>query len=326
MTVLSTNIDAVDSPDRSIFSGRRMSTRDVLVLAGGPGSEREVSLQSGKAVAEALTRLAFRPSLRDISPNDLSALDESTDFAFIALHGEFGEDGTVQAELERRGIPYCGTGPQSSQLAMNKVDAKRCFIDHQLPTPEFLVVRKPHSEDALRQFGVPAVVKPVTAGSSVDTFIAKTTKALVEYTALVAERYGEALLERYIKGRELTVGILGEEALPVCEIRTHREFYDYQAKYVDEDTQYLFDLDLSPALLRGVQETALAAHRALGCEVFSRVDIMLDEETRDPFLLEVNTIPGFTSHSLVPKAAARNGISFDELCRRIIELSLSVRG
>ena len=140
----------------------------------------------------------------------------------------------------------------------------------------------------------------------------------------VVDRYGEALVEQYIDGNELTVGILGERALPVCEIRTKREFYDYDAKYIDDDTQYLFDLDLPTALLERVQALSIDAHRALGCCVFSRVDWMVDAATLEPFVLEVNTIPGFTSHSLLPKAAARVGMSFEQLCGRIVELSLSL--
>jgi D-alanine-D-alanine ligase len=167
------------------------------------------------------------------------------------------------------------------------------------------------------------VAKPIACGSSVDTTIARTPAELQTATARLVETYGEALLERYIEGPELTVGILGDQALPVCEIRTRREFYDYEAKYVDDDTQYLFDLDLPPDLLRRVQELSLAAHRVLGCRAFSRVDWMVDRATLQPYVLEVNTIPGFTNHSLLPKAAARAGMSFDRLCQRIIELSLS---
>ena len=148
-------------------------------------------------------------------------------------------------------------------------------------------------------------------------------KSLRSALELVSDRHESVLIERYVQGPELTVGILGDRALPICQIRTRREFYDYQAKYIDEDTEYLFDVDLPDAMLRRIGELSLRAHRALGCRDFSRVDWMVDAATLEPYLLEINTIPGFTSHSLLPKAAARVGISFDQLCRRITELGLA---
>ena len=306
--------------------GKPVSALDIAVLAGGPGMEREVSLNSGKAVNEALLRLGHRAVMRDISPDDLSALEPSSgapDFVFIALHGEFGEDGTVQAELDRRGLRYCGSGAAASQLAMNKAESKRRFGEAGIPTPPYEVVSSPALDGLAARVALPAVVKPLASGSSVDTSIVRTTDALATAVANVVGRYGEALVERYVLGPELTVGILGDRALPVCEIRTEREFYNYEAKYVDDDTQYLFDLDLPGALLERVQELSLAAHQALGCAAFSRVDWMVEATTFEPFVLEVNTIPGFTSHSLLPKAAAKVGISFDRLCQMIVELSLS---
>ena len=302
-------------------SRRRTETLDITVLAGGPGCEREVSLNSGRAVYEALRRLGHRVELCDIGPDDLSALDRPADFVFIALHGEFGEDGTLQAELDRRGMRYSGTGAAASRLAMHKAASKRCFERVGIPTPTYEVVDRIGLAGLASKVQLPAVVKPLSSGSSVDTTIARTTSALVSSATAVVERYGEALIERYIRGPELTVGILGEQALPVCEIRTEREFYDYQAKYIDDTTEYLFDHDLPPALLELVQALSLRAHRALGCCVFSRVDCMIEAATLEPFFLEVNTIPGFTSHSLLPKAAARIGMGFDRLCQRIVELS-----
>jgi D-alanine-D-alanine ligase len=296
---------------------------DVTVLAGGPGAEREVSLLSGQAVSEALTRLGHRVAVCDINPGDLSALRRAADFVFVALHGEFGEDGEVQRELDARGLPYSGSGAAASRVAMDKVAAKRAFEEAGIPTPPYTVVDAVNLAAFGTSFGTPAVVKPIGSGSSVDTTIARTPEALGAAVSNLVDGYGQALVERYIDGPELTVGVLGEEALPVCEIRTKREFYDYQAKYVDDDTQYLFDLDLPSKLLEHVQELSVAAHRALGCRVFSRVDWMVDAKTQSPYILEINTIPGFTSHSLVPKSAARVGISFDDLCQRIIELSLA---
>ena len=293
----------------------------VIVLSGGPGMEREVSLNSGQAVHAALKRLGHEVTVRDIGPDDLSALDLPTDFVFIALHGEFGEDGVLQAELDARGLRYCGSDAAASRIAMNKVEAKRRFVRAGIPTPQFDVIDPTNINYALADIRLPAVIKPVASGSSVDTSIVRTSHALESAAHLVVDRYGEALVEQYINGLEFTVGILGDTALPVCEIKTKREFYDYQAKYIDDDTQYVFDLDYSAELLANVQRLSLEAHRTLHCRAFSRVDCMVDRNTLKPFILEVNTIPGFTSHSLLPKAAARIGMSFDQLCKKIIELS-----
>ena len=303
-------------------AGKVSEPLEITVLAGGVGSEREVSLNSGQAVFEALKRVGHRVRLRDISPDDLSALEEPVDFFFIALHGEFGEDGTLQAELERRGLRYCGSDSAGSRCAMNKVQAKRCFEQAGVPTPVYEVANAQNVEEVLQRMAVPAVVKPVAAGSSVDTTVARAHEILAGATRSVVSKYGEALIEQFIPGREFTVGILGDTALPLCEIKPAREFYDYQAKYLSEDTQYLLELDLPAELMCRMQELSLKAHQALGCAVFSRVDWMLEDGTQAPYALEVNTIPGFTSHSLLPKAAAKIGIDFDQLCRRIVELSL----
>lgn len=300
----------------------RLDSLDVTVLAGGPGAEREVSLNSGAAVTDALRRLGHRVECSDIGPGDLSALQRPADAVFIALHGEFGEDGAIQSILESRGTAYTGSGSAASRLAMDKALAKHRFDECGVPTPKYEIVDRSSVAGIAERFTTPAVVKPISSGSSVDTSIARTPEALRAAAMGLVERYGLGLVEQYIRGPELTIGILGDEALPVCEIRTKREFYDYQAKYIDDDTQYLFDLSLPKEVVETVQRLALAAHRALGCRVFSRVDCMIDAATNEPYFLEVNTIPGFTSHSLVPKAAARRGMSFDQLCQRIIELSL----
>lgn len=301
--------------------GCGVSALDITVLAGGPGMEREVSLNSGRAVFEALRRLGHKVELADISPDNMSALERAADCVFIALHGEFGEDGTLQGELERRGIVYSGSNAVSSRTAMDKVAAKRCFRGVGIPTPDFVVIDTTDVSEWPAWNAYPAFVKPVSSGSSVDTFPVSDRAELERLVGRLVFRYGRALVETRITGPELTVGILGDLALPVCEIRTRRDFYDYAAKYVDDDTQYLFDLDLPSSLLDRVRTMSLAAHRSLGCSVFSRVDWMIDGETGEAYLLEVNTIPGFTSHSLLPKSAARVGIDFDMLCQRIIELS-----
>jgi len=304
-------------------TGCQVRALDITVLAGGVGTEREVSLESGKAVHGALTRLGHRTTLSDIRPDNLAALDVPADFVFIALHGEFGEDGAVQSLLDQRKLAYCGSGAEASRTAMDKVASKRLFEAANIPTPAYEVVTPTSIGGLTARIAVPAVVKPVASGSSVDTVIARTSEGLVEAARRVADKYGRALVERYIRGPELTCGVLGDIALPVCEIRPSGEFYDYHAKYVADDTQYLFELDLPQLLLQRVQRLSLEAHRVLRCRGFSRVDWMVDERTLEPYALEVNTIPGFTSHSLLPKAASRIGLSFDDLCQRIVELSLN---
>ena len=299
---------------------------DVIVLAGGPGVERDVSVQSGQAVADALTRLGHQVELRNISPDDLSAIGRQADFVFIALHGEFGEDGQVQSLLEERGLPYAGSRSAASKLAFDKAATKRRLEEAGIPTPKWTVVDKAGLSDSLDGFRLPVMLKPVASGSSVDTSIIRDRESYAREVARLVDQDGSALLESYVQGVELTVGVLGDQTLPVCEIRTEREFYDYQAKYLDDDTQYLFDIDLPKAFLENVSRMSLSAHKALGCSALSRVDWMVDAETMSPYVLEVNTIPGFTSHSLLPKSAARIGIGFDQLCQKIIELSLAAAG
>lgn len=305
------------------LNGPPRGALDVTVLAGGVGVEREVSLQSGRAVHAALVRLGHRAALRDVSPADLSPLHRPCDFFFIALHGEFGEDGAIQRALDRVGVPYAGSDAAASALAFDKRAAKEVFARHGLPTPPHHWVTADNVELELELIRRPCVVKPAASGSSVDVTIARTREQTVEAVTRLVRQYGAALVERYIDGPELTVGVLGDSALPVCQIVTRREFYDYQAKYLDDDTEYRFEIDLPPELLAQVQTYSVRAHRLLGCRAFSRADWMVEGRTLQPYLLEVNTIPGFTTHSLLPKAAARVGIGFDELCQRIIELSMT---
>ncbi len=298
----------------------------MTVLSGGPSAEREVSLQSGAAIAAALVRLGHVVKVHDIAPDELSALDIPADFVFIALHGAFGEDGQVQELLTRRGLAYCGSDAASSALAMNKAATKACLVEAGLPTPRYHVYHHRGNQHNLSCWRLPVVIKPVASGSSVDTYIARDAFSFQRLLERVAAKYGVALIEQYVHGPELTVGVLGEEALPVCQIRTKREFYDYQAKYIDDDTEYLFEIDLPDDLLRTVQQLSVKAHQAIGCSDFSRVDWLVDERTMEPHVIEINTIPGFTSHSLLPKAAGRVGVSFDQLCDRIVQLGLDRAG
>ncbi len=297
------------------------ATLSVTVLSGGPSDEREVSLASGQAVHDALVERGHRVTLRDIDPNDLSALDVPADLVFIALHGTFGEDGAIQSILEERGIPYCGSDASSSALCMNKVATKVRLLEHGLPTPAHDIACESRIHQVVSRWRTPAVIKPVASGSSVDTYITRHAGAMRESVEWVVSKYGEALLEEFIEGPELTVGVVGDTALPVCQIRTGREFYNYEAKYIDDDTEYRFDIILPDALLERVQAMSLKAFEVLGCRDFGRVDWMVDQLTHEPFILEVNTIPGFTSHSLLPKAAARAGLDFTGLCHRIVDLA-----
>jgi D-alanine-D-alanine ligase len=293
----------------------------ITVLRGGPSAEREVSLQSGAAIATALRRGGHEVHESDIGPDNLTALDHPADVVFPALHGTFGEDGTLQAIMEERHIRFVGSGAQASRLAMNKVDAKVAVAAAGIDTPAYEVLTAQNVADRAPRIAIPAIVKPVSEGSSVLTTIVREPRKLLPAIEPVIERYGEALVETLIVGDELTVGILGSQALPPICVRPKREFYDYTAKYAADDTEYLFDAGHPAALLRAVQSASLAAFKLLGCRHLGRVDWMVDRTGRLWFL-EVNTLPGFTSHSLVPKAAAKIGVSFDELVDLLAHMAL----
>ncbi len=295
----------------------------ITVLSGGPSAEREVSLKSGQAVAGALRSLGHEVTLSDIDPASLAALEIPADMIFIALHGTFGEDGQLQRILDQRGLTYCGSGAAASALAMDKLSAKCRFVEHRVPTPPFDVVTPDRLERICAQWTAPAVIKPVCEGSSVGCRIIRQQEDLRPALTAAIDRYGRCLIEKFIAGPELTVGVLGEEVLPPIQIRTACEFYNYEAKYLVDTTQYLFEIDLPPATLAEIRGLSLRAHQSLGCRDFSRVDWMVDTRTGEPYALEVNTIPGFTDHSLLPKAAARAGYDFPRLCGRIVELAMS---
>ncbi|MEW6358229.1 MAG: D-alanine--D-alanine ligase [Planctomycetota bacterium] len=302
----------------------------VAVLMGGMSSEREVSLKSGRAIENALRTAGYDVRGVDVTDRELSTLNGyMPDVAFIALHGGFGEDGGVQAVLERKGIAYTGSGVVASKMAMNKVASKEVFIEHGIPTPDYCAVTKRGTDTERRacveSLGLPVVIKPVAEGSSVGVSI---VKEMSQLPAALEDgfRYSDHLLvERYIQGREITIGILGDEALPVIELRTKRQFYDYKAKYIDDDTEYIVNPDLGEECTKRVKATALRAHRVLGCKGLSRVDMMLDKEGKE-YVLEINTIPGFTNHSLLPKAAAAAGLEFPTLCDRILKSAIGGNG
>ncbi|HID77900.1 MAG TPA: D-alanine--D-alanine ligase [Planctomycetaceae bacterium] len=312
---------------RAVRSGRRGSMTTawrVTVLRGGPSAEREVSLAGGAAVAAACRRLGYQVTEADILPDQLRALEEPADVIFPVLHGEFGEDGQLQAILESRGLCYVGSGPEASRLAMDKLASKQRWEAVGLPTAPWIRVDA-HSDPAqLDRFGAPAVVKPVREGSSIGVAICDSIEALRNGVRQAVARHGQVLVERRLDGPELTVGILEHQALPVIEIRSALGFYDFRAKYHRDDTQYLFEPDIDAATYQQAQSVALEAFRSLGCRHLGRVDMIADRR-RGLQLLEINTLPGFTDHSLLPKAAARVGIDFDHLVERLVHAALKRR-
>ncbi len=293
------------------------------VLAGGPSSERDISLESGTAVYNALKNSGFDARFIDIKGAHGRILERSNiDIAFIALHGGFGEDGTIQGILEKLDISYTGSGPRSSRLALDKIGSRKVFIKNAIPTPEYLAINKGTAfRDLHKKFKLPLVVKPQKEGSSIGLSVVR-RNAEVKGALDLAFRYNSnILIEKFIKGRELTVGILNKEALPVIEILSKKHVYDYGAKYIDKETEYIVPARIESEIYRKAQDLGVRAHRALGCRDFSRVDMRMDKDG-NIFVLEVNTIPGLTQRSLLPKAAEAAGIGFGELCVRLLELAL----
>jgi D-alanine-D-alanine ligase len=292
----------------------------VAVLLGGKSAEREVSLKSGGMVLNALRSrgvdaLPFDPAERGLD----ALIGERFERAFIALHGRFGEDGTVQGVLEWLGIPYTGSGVLASALAMDKLRAKLLWHAEGLPTPPYAVLTKDSDlRTVARKLGVPLMVKPASEGSSIGMSKVGSAAGLDEAYALAANYDHVVIAEKFIDGTELTAGILGDQVLPLIKIETPRDFYDYQAKYIADDTRYIVPCGLPAARERDMQALCLKAFRALGCRGWGRVDLMLNRQGR-PFVLEVNTVPGMTDHSLVPKAARAVGMSYEDLCLRILE-------
>jgi D-alanine-D-alanine ligase len=294
----------------------------VAVLLGGDSSEREISLLSGKAVLAALGRrgveaTAFDP--REQSLPDL--LEQRFDRVWIALHGPGGEDGTVQGALEYLGIPYTGSGVAGSAIGMDKLRTKRLAQAIGVASPDALQLRGPQDfELALERLRLPLIVKPATQGSSVGMTKVESAEALPSAYATAAALDSSVFAESWISGGEYTVALLQGEALPSIRIETPRSFYDYEAKYFRDDTRYLCPSGLSQPAERHLQSLALAAFAAAGGEGWGRADFMMDVAGR-PLLLEVNTVPGMTGHSLVPMAARAAGIDFDELVWRVLETS-----
>ncbi len=291
----------------------------LAVLMGGPSAEREVSLRTGAACVIALREAGYDVS-EVIVEDENFVIPDGTDLAFISLHGTFGEDGQVQDILNARGIPFTGAGAEVSRITIDKEKTKEKFRHHGVPTPSGQLV---HSLDEVT-VPLPVFIKPNAQGSSVGSRSATTREELASAVNDALKFDSSVLVEQLITGRELTVGVLGDQVLPIVEIHPLAGFYDYTNKYTKGNTEYFCPAHLPQEITELIQRYALAAHQSVGDAVYSRIDFLLEKDTL-PYCLEINTIPGMTATSLLPKAAAAAGISFPQLCRRIVELSWIAR-
>ena len=295
--------------------------KKIAVLMGGPGSERDVSLATGRGVSEALRSLGAEVVDVDVHDEHF-ALPKDVDLAFITIHGTFGEDGQLQQILEERGVPYTGDGVEPSRAAFDKILSKEKFREHNVVTPEWEVVEVGQRPT----ISVPLVVKPARQGSTVGVVIVKNANELDSAMAEAGKYDQKLLIEKFVSGRELTIGVLGDQALPILEIIPKGGFYDFNNKYPFLNPQggggaeHVCPAKIDPNKTKQIQEQALHAFRALGLVVYGRVDVLLPD-SGEPFVLEVNTIPGMTKASLLPEAAAAAGINYVDLCARIIALS-----
>jgi D-alanine-D-alanine ligase len=291
----------------------------ITVMLGGPSAEREVSLKSGDGVAKALRSLGHE--VAELDPQDGNwKLPKKTDVVFLALHGTYGEDGTVQRELEKLGVPYTGCDAEASRIGFDKVLTKQRCIAAQVPTARFMLIDSASASWPIG-WNPPVVLKPARQGSSVGL---QFVERVSDWSEALNEsmRYDtQVLMEEKIVGRECTVGILGEQALPVVEVRPKTGVYDYQNKYITGTTEYFCPAEFDTASTKRIQEAGIGAFRAIGGRDYSRVDVMVRPDG-EPVVLEVNTLPGMTESSLLPKAAAAAGISYAQLCQQMIELAL----
>jgi D-alanine-D-alanine ligase len=294
---------------------------------GGISRERDVSIASGRCVAEALKQARVNVVVADVKPDELDILeDESIDVFFIALHGRFGEDGALQEILESKGLTYTSSSPQASRLAFDKWASKKRFAAAGIATPRAILFEPDANiselEDRVRQLGKKYVVKPLREGSTIGISIVDQPQAAVAAAKSCAAEFGDCMIETFIAGREITVGVLGNEALPIIEIRPRAGFYDYHAKYIDDQTEYLFDTIEDAAFAAQIQKSAVDCFNVLGCRGAARADLIIGGDGR-PYVLEINTVPGMTSHSLLPKAAGKAGLSMSQLCMRIVDMALA---
>ncbi len=299
----------------------------VAVLLGGKSAEREVSLDSGRAVLEALIRSGVEAEAFDPQERCVTEL-VNYDRAFIVLHGRGGEDGQIQGVLEWLNIPYTGTGVQGSAIGMDKIKTKQVWQGSELPTaPHRIVSKDVDADEVIASLGLPFIIKPVHEGSSIGMSKVEKPEDFAEALAKATEHDAVVMAEKWINGREFTIVLLNGQALPVIRLEPPKDvaFYDYEAKYNRNDVQYGIPCGLSEAEEKTLQELALRAFQAVGCKGWGRIDAMQDEQGNF-WLLEVNTVPGMTSHSLVPKAAKAVGYDFDQLCVTILEQTLQDHG
>ena len=302
-----------------------LTNKKIAVLKGGPGSERAVSLATGTGVSKALRSLGAIVTEVDVENSDF-ALPSDIELAFIALHGTFGEDGQVQQILEDRGVPYTGEGVAESRLAFDKIPSKEKFTTHGVATPHWEIIHLGQQPS----LPLPYVIKAPRQGSTVGVYIVNEASQVASALSEAAKYDDELLVEEFIPGRELTIGVLGDLALPILEIIPKSGFYDFNDKYPFLNPQggggaeHICPAEIPGDLGSRIQDLALLACVSLGLKVYSRVDVRLSERS-EPFVLEINTIPGMTEASLLPETAAVAGISYPELCRRVIELSLAAR-
>ncbi len=294
----------------------------VAVLMGGTAAERDVSLVSGQAVLDALLSQNVNAVAVDIGHQPIAQLqNQGFDRAFNVLHGRGGEDGQIQALLENLRIPYTGSAVMASSIGMDKYRTKLIWQGLGLPTPGFSLIRETADLDRVAEMGLPVMVKPAHEGSSIGiSFVDQADELLTAWQT--ARQYdADVLAERWIEGGEYTVSILGDRALPMIKMETDNVFYDYEAKYVSDDTRYLLPCGLDTQLQKQLQQLALSAFKALGCKGWGRIDLMVDAQ-QQPWLIEVNTVPGMTSHSLVPMAANAVGINFEQLVWNILQQTM----
>lgn len=295
----------------------------VAVMMGGSSAERDISLQSGQAVYDALQRQKIDVHIVDPQKNVMTQLEKGKfDRVFIALHGRGGEDGLMQGMLETLGLPYTGSGVLGSSLAMDKCRSKRIWQSHELPTPAFVELNEHSDWDAVVKYlGLPLIVKPVREGSSYGASKVKELSELKNAWRQAHEYDARVMAESWIEGSEYTIPILGDQILPMIHLETPREFYDYEAKYIADTTQYHCPCGLDVETENELGKLALDAFKALDVSGWGRVDLMLGNDG-NPWLIEVNTVPGMTSHSLVPMSAKQAGMRFDDLTLSILATSL----
>jgi D-alanine-D-alanine ligase len=298
-----------------------LKKKKIAVMMGGLSREREISLKTGKAILRALTEKGYPAISIDVGPNIADVLmKEKIECAFLALHGRFGEDGTVQGMLELMRIPYTGSGVLASALALHKIMAKKVFLCENIPTPPFEVLgRIEVGKNSLRtsSLSLPVVVKPAREGSTIGVSIVKKEEDLLPALKEAGKYDDEILVEKFMEGKEITVGVLEDLPLPIIEIVPKSGFYDYHSKYTKGETQYLIPAPMSREKYLYAQEISFKAFKALGCSGCARVDLMTDAE-ENPFVIDVNTMPGMTETSLLPKAASYAGIPFEDLVERIL--------